>query len=81
MRQKVILFSALWPSAETNMEAVVKHNTPESCWVILYGKVYDVRPPNRSHHDRSVYQAKVLIIPQLGDRLPLQSSWWGKDHS
>lgn len=21
---------------------VAKHNTPESCWVILYGKVYDV---------------------------------------
>ena len=24
-------------------EIVAKHNTRESCWVILYGKVYDVR--------------------------------------
>ncbi|MCJ1307195.1 hypothetical protein MMC25_000841 [Agyrium rufum] len=25
-----------------NAEEVAKHNSPESCWVILYGKVYDV---------------------------------------
>ncbi|KAJ5167210.1 Hydroxyacid oxidase 2 [Penicillium canariense] len=24
---------------------VAEHNTRKSCWVILYGKVYDVRPP------------------------------------
>ena len=29
--------------AITDVLAIVaKHNTPESCWVILYGKVYDV---------------------------------------
>ncbi|EPS40133.1 hypothetical protein H072_6068 [Dactylellina haptotyla CBS 200.50] len=28
---------------------VAKHNTPESCWVILYGKVYDVTDFLTSH--------------------------------
>ncbi|QGA19140.1 hypothetical protein EYB26_006828 [Talaromyces marneffei] len=28
---------------------VAKHNTPESCWVILYGKVYDVTDFMSSH--------------------------------
>ncbi|KAJ5443724.1 uncharacterized protein N7458_007596 [Penicillium daleae] len=28
---------------------VAKHNTPESCWVILYGKVYDVTDFLSSH--------------------------------
>lgn len=28
---------------------VAKHNTPESCWVILYGKVYDVTDFLASH--------------------------------
>ena len=27
---------------EIDLIAVAKHNTPESCWVILYGDVYDV---------------------------------------
>ena len=27
----------------TDPSAVAKHNTKDSCWVILYGNVYDVR--------------------------------------
>lgn len=27
-------------------ELVAKHNTAESCWVVLYGKVYDVSKIN-----------------------------------
>ncbi|KAK2065154.1 FMN-dependent dehydrogenase [Colletotrichum caudatum] len=30
-------------------EEVAKHNTPESCWVVLYGKVYDVTEFLPSH--------------------------------
>lgn len=30
----------------TEFSVVSEHASPESCWVILYGKVYDVRVPN-----------------------------------
>ncbi|CRK14038.1 hypothetical protein BN1723_021017, partial [Verticillium longisporum] len=29
--------------------SVAKHNTPESCWVVLYGDVYDVTDFLSSH--------------------------------
>lgn len=31
-------------SSLTDFLPVAKHNTADSCWVVLYGKVYDVRP-------------------------------------
>ncbi|GKT54876.1 L-lactate dehydrogenase [Colletotrichum tofieldiae] len=31
------------------LSALAKHNTPESCWVVLYGKVYDVTEFLPSH--------------------------------
>ncbi|KAI6380791.1 hypothetical protein MCOR25_001464 [Pyricularia grisea] len=43
-------------------EEVAKHNTPESCWVILYGEVYDVTHFVPSHPGGS------RIILQLAGR-------------
>lgn len=31
-----------FPAFVDDRITVAKHNTPDSCWVILYGKVYDV---------------------------------------
>lgn len=43
MRPKVFFSSPHEPLIGTDTIVVAKHNTRESCWVILYGKVYDVR--------------------------------------
>ena len=54
MRQKVGSLQALAAFAigsSLNSNTVAKHNTHESCWVILYGKVYDVR----SNHLRCIF--------------------------
>ncbi|KAI5789683.1 FMN-dependent dehydrogenase-domain-containing protein [Peziza echinospora] len=37
------------PEKKFDVAEVAKHNTPESCWVILYGKVYDVTDFLPSH--------------------------------
>ncbi|KAJ5619617.1 hypothetical protein N7510_003601 [Penicillium lagena] len=39
----------VFDAAEGIVPTVAKHNTPESCWVILYGKVYDVTDFIDSH--------------------------------
>jgi hypothetical protein len=40
----------------TDMLSVAKHNTKESCWVILYGNVYDV-----SHRRYSLWPADSAL--------------------
>ena len=61
-------------------EIVAKHNTPESCWVVLYGKVYDVR----FYAIRSslcITHSLAMSDSNLGHRFPGQPPWRCKDHS
>eukprot|EP00416_Gambierdiscus_australes_P039841 CAMPEP_0171102000 /NCGR_PEP_ID=MMETSP0766_2-20121228/56553_1 /TAXON_ID=439317 /ORGANISM="Gambierdiscus australes, Strain CAWD 149" /LENGTH=99 /DNA_ID=CAMNT_0011562175 /DNA_START=43 /DNA_END=339 /DNA_ORIENTATION=+ len=53
-----------------SMEAVAKHNTKEDCWVVLYGKAYDLTKFARVHpggakliHDSAGMDATALFDP------------------
>jgi hypothetical protein len=53
---------------------VAKHNTKDSCWVILYGNVYDVR------FEKSLEHAPVSLTVCLGHNLPPQPSRWQQNN-
>jgi len=53
-----------------SMEEVAKHNTKEDCWVVLYGKAYDLTKFSRVHpggakliHDNAGKDATALFDP------------------
>lgn len=52
---------------------VAKHASSESCWVILYGKVYDVRD-SAPYFSLSPNAKRSFDSP--GHRFPLRTPWW-----
>eukprot|EP00420_Gonyaulax_spinifera_P027081 CAMPEP_0197898444 /NCGR_PEP_ID=MMETSP1439-20131203/44055_1 /TAXON_ID=66791 /ORGANISM="Gonyaulax spinifera, Strain CCMP409" /LENGTH=72 /DNA_ID=CAMNT_0043519163 /DNA_START=53 /DNA_END=268 /DNA_ORIENTATION=+ len=53
-----------------SMEEVTKHNNKEDCWVVLYGKAYDLTKFARVHpggakliHDNAGKDATALFDP------------------
>merc|ERR1719401_95451 len=57
-------------AAMLSMEEVAKHNTKEDCWVVLYGKAYDLTKFGRVHpggagliYDNAGKDATALFDP------------------
>lgn len=69
------------PEAVTyTLDDVAKHSTPNDCWIILHGKVYDVSEFGTSGHPggEAVYQGCGIDATELFETRPTGS---GTPHS
>ena len=48
------------------MKEVAKHNSPDDCWVVIHGVVYDLTSFYRSHPGGS----QIIVSNAVGRRVP-----------